>query len=171
MDSMSLCFSTNPGRLSSFTLQGGRKSCPVHTSPHGVDDPSPNTNMASCTFTSVPIKYAPKRKFLEFAKPAWHNKLGEFSDPDILSWINNLYQDKAFPTREAFNKAYDAALDSGVMPSERVCWRNKTMVITKDDVANFVEEFDGGAFGPGAEKLVTKMKALVEKGEKVLFVY
>lgn len=123
------------------------------------------------TFSSVPLKYAPKRKFLEFAKPTWHNKLGEFNDPDILSWINRLYQEKAFPTREAFNKAYDAALDMGVMPSQMVSWRNKTMVITKDDVANFVEEFDGGAFGSAAEKLVAKMKMIVEKNEKVIFVY
>ena len=126
------------------------------------------------TFSSVPIKYAPKRKFLEFAKPQWHNKLGEFSDPDVLSWINRLYQEKAFPTREAFNKAYDEALDAGMMPSTRVSWRNKTMVITKEDVANFVEEFDGGAFDrsqTAAEKLVTKMKTLLEKNEKVIFVY
>jgi hypothetical protein len=126
------------------------------------------------TFSSVPIKYAPKRKFLEFAKPTWHNKLGEFSDPDVLSWINRLYQDKAFPTREAFNKAYDAALDAGMMPSTRVSWRNKTMVLNKEDVANFEEEFGGGAFcgsETAAGKLVAKMKALVEKGEKVIFVY
>jgi hypothetical protein len=126
------------------------------------------------TFTSVPIKYAPKRKFLEFAKPTWHSKLGEFSDPDVLSWINRLYQDKAFPTRSDFNKAYDAALDMGVMPSQMVSWRNKTMVLTKEDVANFEEEFAGGAFcgsETAAGKLVAKMKTLLEKGEKVIFVY
>ena len=40
----------------------------------------------ACTlakFATVPIKYAPKRKFLEFAVPQWKNKLGEFSDPDV----------------------------------------------------------------------------------------
>ena len=130
----------------------------------------------ACTlakFASIPIKYAPKRKFLEFAAPQWKNKLGEFSDPDILSWINNLYQDKAFPTREAFNKAYDAALDAGMMPSAGVSWRNKTMVLTKEDIDNFQEEFNGGAFYPrdAVQKLVTKMRAAVETGEKVIFVY
>jgi len=130
----------------------------------------------ACTlakFASIPIKYAPKRKFLEFAAPQWKNKLGEFSDPDILSWINNLYQDKAFPTREAFNQAYDAARDAGVMPSTAVSWRNKTMVLTKEDVDNFEEEFNGGAFYPrdAVQKLVTKMKAAMETGEKVIFVY
>jgi hypothetical protein len=121
-------------------------------------------------FATVPIKYAPKRKFLEFAKPQWHNKLGEFSDPDVLSWIGNLYQDKAFPTREAFNKAYDDA----ARPAEGVAWGNKTMVITKEDVANFEEEFKAGAFEgsqTAAQKTLTKMKAALETGEKVIFVY
>ena len=131
----------------------------------------------ACTlakFASIPIKYAPKRKFLEFAAPQWKNKLGEFSDPDVLSWINNLYQDKAFPTREAFNKAYDAALDAGMMPSAGVSWRNKTMVLTKEDVANFEEEFNGGAFDgsqTAAAKTLAKMKAALETGEKVIYVY
>jgi len=125
-------------------------------------------------FASIPIKYAPKRKVLEFAAPQWKNKLGEFSDPDVLSWINNLYQDKAFPTREAFNKAYDAALDAGVMPSTNVSWRNKTMVLTKEDVDNFEEEFKGGAFDASqiaAQKTLVKMRAALETGEKVIFVY
>jgi hypothetical protein len=121
-------------------------------------------------FATVPIKYAPKRKFLEFAKPTWHNKLGEFSDPDVLSWIGNLYQDKAFPTREAFNKAYDGA----ARPAEGVAWRNKTMVLSLADVDNFEEEFKGGAFEgsqTAAQKTLTKMKAALETGEKVIFVY
>jgi hypothetical protein len=129
--------------------------------------------MTTINFASMPTKYAPKRKFLEFAKPQWKNKLGEFSDPDILSWINNLYQDKAFPTREAFNKAYDDAVASGLRPSDGVSWRNKTMVLSKEDVDNFEEEFKGGAFYPrdAAQKLVTKMRAALESGEKAIFVY
>jgi len=125
-------------------------------------------------FASIPIKYAPKRKFIEFAAPQWKNKLGEFSDPDVLSWINNIYQDKAFPTRAAFNKAYDDAVASGLRPSDGVCWRNKTMILTKEDVDNFEEEFKGGAFYGSqtpAQKLVTKMRAALASGEKVLFVY
>lgn len=131
----------------------------------------------ACTlakFASIPIKYAPKRKVLEFAAPQWKNKLGEFSDLDVLSWINRLYQDKAFPTREAFIKAYDAALDAGIMPSTRVSWCNKTMVLTKEDVDNFEEEFSDGAFDgsqTSAQKLVTKMRAALETGEKVIYVY
>lgn len=131
----------------------------------------------ACTlakFATVPTKYAPKRKMIEFAAPQWKNKLGEFSDPDVLSWINRLYQDKAFPTREAFNKAYDAAIDAGLRPADGVSWRNKTMVLTKEDVANFEEEFNGGAFDrsqTAAQKLVAKMKAALETGEKVIYVY
>ena len=131
----------------------------------------------ACTlakFASIPTKFAPKRKFLEFAAPQWKNKLGEFSDPDVLSWINNLYQDKAFPTREAFNKAYDDALAAGMMPSTGVSWRNKTMVLTKEDVDNFEEEFKGGAFEGsqiGAQKTLAKMRADLETGEMVIFVY
>ena len=124
--------------------------------------------MSLAKFASIPTKFAPKRKFLEFAAPQWKNKLGEFSDPDILSWITRIYQDKAFPTREAFNKAYDAARNAGLMPSKGVAWHNRTMVLTKEDVDNFIEEFDGGAFGPAAGKLVAKMKALEGK---VIFVY
>jgi len=130
--------------------------------------------MALAKFASVPAKYAPKRKFLEFAAPQWKNKLGEFSDPDVLSWINNLYQDKAFPTREAFNKAYDDAVAAGLRPSDGVSWRNKTMVLTKEDVDKFEDEFKGGAFyasQTAAQKTLAKMRAALESGEKVLFVY
>jgi len=128
-----------------------------------------NQKMAAtlAKFASIPTKFAPKRKFLEFAAPQWKNKLGEFSDPDVLGWINRLYQDKAFPTREAFNKAYDEGRAAAVS------WRNKTMILTKEDVDNFEEEFNGGAFYPrdAVQKLVTKMRAAVETGEKVIFVY
>ena len=126
-------------------------------------------------FASISIKYAPKRKFLEFTAPQWKNKLGEFNNPDILSWINNLYQAKAFPTREAFSKAYDSAIDAGVMPSQMVCWRNKTMLLHKEDIDNFEEEFKGGGFDGGQHSAVretlTKMRAALETGEKVIIVY
>lgn len=125
-------------------------------------------------FASIPIKYAPKRKMVGFAAPQWKNKLGEFDHPDILSWINNIYQAKAFPTQKEFNAAYDQAISMGVMPSEMVCWRNKPMVLTKEDLANFEEEFNEGAFDEvklAVQKTLTKMKAALETGEKVLFVY
>ena len=131
----------------------------------------------ACTlakFATVPIKYAPKRKLIGFAAPQWKNKLGEFSDPDVLSWINRLYQDKAFPTQKEFNEAYDQAISMGVMPSEMVCWRNKSMVLSKEDIDNFEEEFNGGAFDDvkaAVQKALVKMKAALETGEKVIFVY
>jgi hypothetical protein len=125
-------------------------------------------------FATVPAKYAPKRKFLEFTKPQWHTKLGEFADPDVLSWITNTYQTKAYPTQKAFNDAYDTAIALGMWPSEMVGWRNKTMILTKEDVDNFDEEFKGGAFEHSQvplEKTLKRMKAALETGEKVIFVY
>ena len=130
--------------------------------------------MALVKFAAIPVKYAPKRKMISFAIPQWKNKMGEFEHPDVLSWVNRLYQDKAFPTQKEFNAAYDQAISTGVMPSEMVCWRNKSMVLTKEDVANFEEEFNGGAFDDvktAAQKTLAKMKAALETGEKVLFVY
>lgn len=94
--------------------------------------------------------------------------MGEFSHPDILGWVNNLYQDKTFETRKAFNEAYDAGL------TEVLYWRNKPMILTKEDIHNFEEEFNGGAFDDvqlAAQKVLTKMKAALETGEKVVFVY
>lgn len=120
--------------------------------------------MAAVTFSSVPLKYAPKRKFLEFAKPTWHNKLGEFKDPDILCWVNNVYQARAFPTRAAFNKAYDDAVAIGMMPSQAVSWRNKTMVLTKEDLKDLKEEFGS------EDKLLAKIERALA-AEKVIFVY
>jgi hypothetical protein len=119
-------------------------------------------------FASVPTQYAPKRKMLDFAKPKWHNKLGEFVDPDVMSWLNNIYQDKVFPTRQSFNEAYDT------MGTEGVCWRNRTMVLSREDIENFEEEFNGGAFEgvqSAAQKTLAKMRTALETGEKVIFVY
>lgn len=141
------------------------KTCDVEAM---VDLETPRVpKMATLKFATVPIKYAPKRKFLEFAKPQWHNKLGEFTDPDVVSWVNRLYQEKAFPTQKEFNEAYDQGISL-------VSWRNKTMVLTKEDVTNFEEEFKDGAFDQSqtaAQKTLTKMKAALETGEKVIFVY
>jgi hypothetical protein len=125
--------------------------------------------MACVKFAAIPIKYAPKRKMIDFALPQWRNKVGEFTHPDVLSWVNRLYQDKTFKTQKDFNEAYDSGL------TEVLYWRNKTMVLTKEDVTNFEEEFNGGAFDDAQHsavaKALTKMKALLETGERVVFVY
>ena len=92
-------------------------------------------------FACVPAQYAPKRKFVNFALPKWRQKLAEFdSNPDVQSWINNLYQDRVFPTREDFNQAYDNNMDS-------LHWNHSPMVLTPEDVGNFEIELKEGAFG------------------------
>ena len=121
-------------------------------------------------FATLPVKYAPKRKFIGFAMPQWKNKLGEFDHPDVLSWVNNLYQEKTFKTPKDFNEAYDSGL------TEVLFWRNKPMVLHKEDVDNFEEEFKEGAFDDVGQhqsvaRTLTKMKAALETGEKVLIVY
>ena len=126
--------------------------------------------MACAKFASIPAKYAPKRKMIDFAPPQWRNKVAEFNHPDVLGWVNSLYQDKTFKTQKDFNEAYDAGL------TEVLYWRNKPMILTKEDILNFEEEFNGGAFDDdgqrsAVQKALTKMKAVLETGEKVVFVY
>ena len=125
-------------------------------------------------FATLPVKYAPKRKMVGFVVPQWKNKLGEFDHPDVASWVNNVYQSKVFPTQKEFNEAYDQAISTGLNPSEMVCWKNKPMVLNKEDVVNFEEEFNEGAFDDvkiAAQKTLVKMRVALETGEKVLIVY
>ena len=125
-------------------------------------------------FATLPVKYAPKRKMIDFSVPQWKNKLGEFDHPDIVGWVNSTYQSKVYKTQKEFNDAYDQAISMGVRPSEMICWHNKTMVLQKEDVDNFEEEFKEGAFDDvkiAVQKTLTKMKAALETGEKVIFVY
>lgn len=119
-------------------------------------------------FAVMPIKYAPKRKMINFATPQWKTKVGEFQDIEIMSWVNNVYQSKVFPSSKDFNTAYDHAISIGIKPTEMVCWRNVTMILSRDDIINFEEEFNGEDFVKGT---LTKMKAALETGEKVIFIY
>jgi hypothetical protein len=120
-------------------------------------------------FACVPAKYAPKRKFVNFALPKWRQKLAEFeSNQDVQSWVNNLYQDKVFPTRSEFNRAYDL---------NDVNWDHKPMVISHEDLGNFELELRDGGFGDmgsaeftKAEKLLKRMRDVM-KVEKIVFVY
>ena len=114
------------------------------------------------SFAAIPVKFAPKRKMIDFALPKWRNKLGEFDSPDVLSWVRNLYQDKRFPTRAEYNRAYDEnALD----------WQNRPMVLTKEDIDLLQEEHEGGAFdGTTMTKTLEKMRKALAS-EKVVFVY
>ena len=120
-------------------------------------------------FASMPLKYAPKRKTINFSLPKWRNKLGEFQDPDIEGFINSVYQDRTFKTQKEFNEAYDNR------HLELLNWQNKPMILTKEDVTVFEEVHRNGAFDTTKpeviDKLLTKMKACFETGEKVVFVY
>ena len=122
-------------------------------------------------FACIPVKFAPKRKMVDFSLPKWRQKLIEFeSNEDVRSWVNNLYQDKIFPTQKEFNSAYD-------LNTEMLNWDHKPMVLTSEDVGNFETELREGGFGdPGtpdfvkAEKLVKRMRD-VQGSEKIVFVY
>ena len=125
--------------------------------------------MATVKFATIPLKYAPKRKMVDFALPQWRNKFGEFDDQDLTSFINNLYQDKVFKTQQEFNEAYDNRL------LELLNWGNKPMVLAREDISSLEETHKGGGFDfiepVKLDKLLIKMKAFLETGEKVIFVY
>jgi hypothetical protein len=118
------------------------------------------------TFATIPVKFAPKRKLIDFSMPKWRNKIGEFDSPDVLSWVNCLYQDKRFPSPAEFNQAYD----------EGCCnWEHRPMILTKEDIDALEETHKEGGFedtvNPGlvAKTLEKMRKALAN--EKVVFVY
>jgi hypothetical protein len=126
--------------------------------------------MASLKFAAIPTKYAPKRKLIDFALPKWRQKLGEFNHPDLIQWANSLYQSKVFKTSKEFNEAYDVGI------KDILYWRNKPMVITPEDVEAFASEHAEGAFEDAAkpgvvDKLLSKMRANLETGEKTLLIY
>jgi hypothetical protein len=130
--------------------------------------------MAPLKFATLPVKYAPKRKMIGFAMPQWKTKLGEFDHPDVVGWVNGTYQSKVYKTPKEFNDAYDQATSMGALPSDVVCWRNKPMVLNKEDVDNFEEEFNEGAFDEvktAVQKTLLKMRAALETDEKVIVVY
>jgi hypothetical protein len=122
--------------------------------------------MALLKFACISAEFAPKRKFVNFAKPKFYKKLGEFTDVDMHSWVNNLYQDKVFETAKKFNEAYDQYIASGMTTGDVLFWRSKPMILSKDDVAALeAEEF---------ETPLTKLFERIRKAQseaKVVFVY
>lgn len=122
--------------------------------------------MALLKFACISAEFAPKRKVVNFAKPKFYKKLGEFTDVDMHSWVNNLYQDKVFETANKFNEAYDQYIASGRATSDVLFWRSKPMIMSKDDVTALeAEEF---------ETPLTKLFERIHKAQsdaKVVFVY
>ena len=106
---------------------------------------------------------------VDFALPQWRNKFGEFDDQDLASFINNMYQDKVFKTQKEFNEAYDNRF------LDLLNWRNKPMVLAREDIASLEATHRNGGFDfiepVKLDKLLIKMKAYLETGEKVIFVY
>ena len=99
--------------------------------------------MALLKFAAISAEFAPKRKLVNFAKPKFYKKLGEFTDDDLRSWVNNLYQDKVFKTQKEFNDAYDRYISSERATGDELFWRSKPMILSKDDVAALeAEEFE-----------------------------
>lgn len=89
----------------------------------------------------------------------WRTNIACLDDPDILSWINNLYQGRRFPTRQEFNETYDRG-DNDVLN-----WRHRLTLISSDDVSAFEE-----IFGETYSILIFKMKAALEC-DKIILVY
>ena len=116
-------------------------------------------------FATIPVKYAPKRKMIDFSLPQWKYKFTETENEDVLSWVRQVYRSKTFKTQAEFNRAYDEG------NTYMLRWDNKTMVLTAEDVSNFEEELCGEQRVVGADKWLNKMKAFLETGEKVIFVY
>jgi hypothetical protein len=120
-------------------------------------------------FACIPKQFAPKRKMVNFALPKWRAKMGEFDDVDLHSFVNNIYQAKVFTTRKEFNDAYD------MRNTYMLFWDQKPMILSKEDVASFEETHKGEGFDhvkPEAlDKLIRRMKTVLEGGEKVIFVY
>ena len=86
---------------------------------------------------------------------------GDF--PELDSWVMNLYQDKMFPTREEFNRAYDtqdARLNRGTTE----------FFITPLDLLIFERDVAAGEFEENYTELINKIKALFEC-EKIVFFY
>jgi len=141
-------------------------SCPAQRLLRGLQTPP---KMATVKFASIPIKYAPKRKMVDFSLPQWRNRFGEFEDQDLASFINNLYQDKVFKTQKEFNEAYDNRF------LELLYWQNKPMILERRDIVSLEETHKNGGFDfiepAKLDKIIAKMKACLETGEKVVFVY
>jgi len=138
----------------------------------GIERGPPETlqKMASILkFASIPIKFAPKRKLVNFALPKWRSKMAEIQDVDVEGFINTLYQERTFKTQKEFNEAYDNRL------LELLHWGHKPMILTREDVMALETDHRNGAFDTTKpevlDKLLAKMKAHLDAGERVIFVY
>jgi hypothetical protein len=97
-------------------------------------------------------------------KLGWSNLKKAWGDyPELDSWVRNLYQNKIFPTRAEFNKAYDEN-------DPRLQRGNQEVILTPEDLAQFQSEIEDGEFEEDYSELISKIKALFEC-EKIVFFY
>jgi hypothetical protein len=89
---------------------------------------------------------------------------GEY--PELDSRINCLYQDKKFPTRAQFNKAYD---DHYFNKIDTKLKREKQLVIvTPEDLTQFKHEVSEGEFEEEFIKVFEKIEKLFQR-QKIRF--
>jgi len=86
---------------------------------------------------------------------------GDF--PDLDMWVLDLYQNKVFPTRAEFNKAYDEK-------DNRLRRGDQPVILTQTDLARFEYEISEGEFENDYSELISKIKALFDC-EKIVFFY
>lgn len=93
---------------------------------------------------------------------------GEF--PELDSWVNNLYQDKTFPTRAEFNAAFDEYCATNRATREKLHRCDKVVILTPEDLERFECEVSDDEFEGDYTKLIKKINALFEC-EKIVFFY
>jgi hypothetical protein len=96
-------------------------------------------------------------------KKSW----GDF--PELDSWVNNLYQDKTFTTREAYNKAYDEYCATNGANVSTFRRGKKAVIFTHEDLQRFEYEIEQEEFEDNYVELIQKIKSLFECGKIVFF--
>jgi len=92
---------------------------------------------------------------------------GEY--PELNSRINSLYQDKKFPTRAQFNKAYDDYYFGKI--DTKLNRKKQVVILTPEDLDQFKLEVSEGEFEEGDySKMFEKIEKLF-KLQKIVFFY
>jgi hypothetical protein len=102
-----------------------------------------------------------------FAPPAVVQKI--YSSEDLLSWVNELYQDKRFQTRAEFNEAYDTWRDHPTALNHSILHRkDKTVKITGKDLKKLAKAIRDEEF---ESEICEELKALIPTMVKATCVF